>query len=213
VLAARELEPAVAQLAQAYGLGEPYRDPGVGQFGLANAVFAIGDTFLEVVCPVDPDVPGASTAARQLERAGGGLCGYMAMLQVEDLAAARERTRRAGVREVLSIEFDDVLEVHLHPADMRGAIVALTEPRPAESWRWGGEGWRERSVPGAVTGIEVATREPAATEARWSALAGAPIEGCRFVPAKGYEGIVAVELEREGRPAGAVELGQGRESA
>jgi hypothetical protein len=25
--------------------------------------------------------------------------------------------------------------MHLHPSDMRGAIVALSEPRPATSWR------------------------------------------------------------------------------
>ena len=43
VLVARELEPAAAELQAALGLAEPFRDPGVGMFGLANTVFAIGD--------------------------------------------------------------------------------------------------------------------------------------------------------------------------
>jgi hypothetical protein len=32
-------------------------------------------------------------------------------------------------------------EVHLHPADMRGAIVSMSAPAPPESWRWGGPDW------------------------------------------------------------------------
>ena len=113
-------------------------------------MFAIGDTFLEVVSPVGNEA-GAQTAARQLDRSGADVCGYMAMIQVDDLAAARERVRAAEVREVFEVELDDIAEVHLHPGDMR-AIVALSEPRPPASWRWGGEGWSERSVPGEVTG-------------------------------------------------------------
>ena len=49
VLAALDLEQTVEELRMEFGLGEPYRDPGVAYFGLANAVLAIGDTFLEVV--------------------------------------------------------------------------------------------------------------------------------------------------------------------
>ena len=46
VLVAGELEPAAAALRSALGLEEPFRDPGVGAFGLANVVFALGDCFL-----------------------------------------------------------------------------------------------------------------------------------------------------------------------
>src|SRR6185312_2950964 len=86
VLVAGELEPVVAMLQRELGLEEPFRDPGVGEFGLANAVFAIGDCFLEVVSPT---VPGTA-AGRQLERAGGD-GGYMVLFDLEDLEGARER--------------------------------------------------------------------------------------------------------------------------
>jgi hypothetical protein len=195
VLAARDLEPTVEHLRREFGLGDPYRDPGVAYFGLANAVFAVGDTFVEVVSPVKPDEPGARTAVRQLERSGAEVCGYMAMLQIDDLAAARERARAANVREVFEVELEDIAEVHLHPGDMRGAIVSLSLPQPAESWRWGGESWSARAVPGAITGITVAVADPDAVSARWATVAGGPVPGCRFAHDDSAPGIVEVELE------------------
>jgi len=193
VLAARDLDATVTWLRDEHGLGEPYHDPNVAYFGLANAVFAIGDTFLEVVSPVRADAP----AARQLERRDADLCGYMAMLQIDDLAGARTRVREANVREVFEVEYDDIAEVHLHPADVGGAIVSLSEPRPPSSWRWGGEDWQARSVPGAVTGITVAVTDPDAVSARWTALAGAT-PACTFVADERSPGIVAIELDRDG---------------
>jgi len=193
---ARELEPTIERLQEEFGLGEPYRDPAVGYFGLANAVFAIGDTFLEVVCPVRPGEPGARTAVRQLNRSGASVCGYMAMVQVDDLDGARERARAAGVREVFEIELPDIAEVHLHPADMRGAIVSMSVPRPADSWRWGGENWAERSVAGGITGITVAVEDPRAVGARWVAVAGGEIPGCTFLDAGARAaGIVEIDLK------------------
>ena len=193
VLVARDLDATVERLHGTLGLGEPYRDPAVAYFGLENAVFAIGDTFLEVVSPVG-DEAGARTAAGQLDRSGNDAAGYMAMIQIEDLAAARERVQAHAVREVFEVEFEDIAEVHLHPGDMR-AIVALSEPRPPESWRWGGEDWDERSVPGGVTGLTVAVQDPTAMAERWEGVSGGKIEGCRFTRDEGAPGIVEIELE------------------
>jgi hypothetical protein len=79
-LVARELEAGSASLRRALHLGEPFHDPGVGEFGLDNAVFSLGDTFLEVVAPVRAD----TTAGRYLARRGGD-GGYMAIFQVADV--------------------------------------------------------------------------------------------------------------------------------
>jgi hypothetical protein len=195
VLAARDLDATAERLRQQLGLGEPYRDPGVAHFGLANAVFAVGETFLEVVSPVDPQNPAARTADRQLERSGGDVCGYMVMLQVDDLTAARRRARAAGVREVFEVELDDIAEVHLHPADMRGAIVSLSVPEPPGSWRWGGAAWSQRSVAGRVAGIVIAIAEPDAVSERWADVAGGPVPGCTFVRDDQSSGLVEIQLE------------------
>src|ERR1700722_20325819 len=86
VLGAEELEPVAADLRSALGLGEPFRDPGVGEFGLANTVFALGDRFLEIVSPTRAD----TTAGRYLARHGGD-GGYMVIFDLEDLDGARSR--------------------------------------------------------------------------------------------------------------------------
>lgn len=195
VLAARDLDEAVERLRSDHGLGEPFGDPAVAHFGLRNAVFAIGDQFLEVVSPVRDD----ASAARLLDRRGGD-CGYMAMFQVDDLAAARARARDAGVREVFEVDLDDMTEAHLHPADMHGAIVSVSQPVPPDSWRWGGPGWRERSVAGEITGIAVAVADPQATAKRWADVVGGT-PGVEFVADSAESGITGVHVELAGEPA------------
>ena len=46
-LAAWDLEAAKRDL-EARGLRDPFRDPGVKEFGLDNAVYPVGDTFLDL---------------------------------------------------------------------------------------------------------------------------------------------------------------------
>src|SRR5947209_2971668 len=155
VIAARDLDAVAGQLRSKLGLGEPYRDPAVERFGLRNAVFALEDTFLEVVSPIRSDAP----AARLLERRGGDT-GYMLMFQVEDLSAARERARAAEVREVFDVSLDGMAEVHLHPGDMRGAIVSLSCPQPEDAWVWGGPDWNARTAPYRLTGATITVTQP-----------------------------------------------------
>jgi hypothetical protein len=175
VLVARDLDGVAGALREALGLGEPFADPGVGFFGLHNAVFALGDQFLEVIAPTQE----GTAAGRWLERHGDS--GYMVLFEVDDVGAARERAREAGAREVWSVDLDDIAASHLHPGDMGGAIVSVDQPRPAGEWRWGGPDWRERSVPGALAGVTVA----GADAARWEAVLGGPVPGVRHAPGDG----------------------------
>jgi hypothetical protein len=195
VLAVHDLDAVAVELRERLGLGEPYVDPGVGHFGLRNAVFALGDTFLEVISPREP----GTSAGRLLERRGGD-CGYMLMFQVDDLEAARGRARAQGVREVFEVALEDIDEVHLHPSDMRAAIVSLSTPRPAAAWRWGGSDWEDRSARGRVAGATVAVADPAAVAARWEAVLGAPAAeaGVRFALDERARGLIEVVLERDG---------------
>ncbi len=191
VLAARDLDAVVGQLRATLGLGEPYADPGVEHFGLRNAVFALGDTFLEVVSPIRPD----TSAGRLIERRGGD-CGYMLMFQVEDLAAARERVREHGVREVFEISLDDIEEVHLHPADVRAAIVSLSRPTPPESWRWGGPDWQARSAPLRITGATITVAQPVGVAALWQSILNAEFKdlGIRVSADEFERGLTEVVL-------------------
>jgi Glyoxalase-like domain len=202
VLAARDLDAVAGALRAWLGLGEPYADPGVEHFGLRNAVFALEDTFLEVVSPVRPD----TSAGRLIERRGGD-CGYMLMFQVADFDAARRRAASEGVREVFAVSLPDITEVHLHPADMRGAIVSLSQTLPPESWRWAGPDWRDRSAPLRLAGATLGVADPEAVAARWEEVIGAPLSeaGIRFLADQGERGPVEIVLAGEGH--GPAELG------
>jgi hypothetical protein len=170
VVAAQDLDAVAGELSQRLRLGEPYADPGVAHFGLRNAVFTLGDTFLEVVSPIQPD----TAAGRLIERRGGD-CGYMLMFQVDDLPGARSRAAEQGVREVFEVSLDDISEVHLHPGDMRAAIVSLSQPEPPGSWRWAGPGWEKRSASVGVAGATIAVAQPVAVTARWAEILGSEL--------------------------------------
>ena len=214
-LVARDCGRVAGELRRAFGWAQPFCDPGVGQFGLANAVFAVGDTFVEVVSPVRP----GTTAGRYLERRGGD-GGYMAIFQVPDLAAARDRVAGLGVRVVWTADLPDIAATHLHPKDVPGAIVSLDWAAPQESWRWAGPSWTgrapERSALG-VRGLTIEVNDPPAAARRWAAVLGIAVTGggqativelaawgqrLRFVPARaaGGEGITAVTIA--GLPGG-----------
>jgi hypothetical protein len=209
VLVAAELEPVETALRSALELDEPFRDPGVGVFGLSNVVFAVGDCFLEVVSPTQPD----TAAGRYLARHGDG--GYMVIFDLEDLDGARDRAAALDVRVVWQIDLPDISGTHLHPADMRGAIVSLDRSEPYGTWRWGGPQWTGRTGQGAagrLAGITIAVLDPHAVAARWAEVLGLAVgdgdmpalalDGgeVRFEPAdtERAEGLVEIAVERPG---------------
>jgi hypothetical protein len=199
VLVAPTLEPAVGTLRRLFQLGEGFRDPGVGEFGLVNTVFAVGDTFLEVVAPK----ADGTTAGRFLERRGEG--GYMVIVQVDSLEEARSRVTEQGVRVVWQAEREEIRGIHLHPRDVGGAILSLDEARPADSWHWAGPRWHDEintSVVSEIVAVELQGENPAAMAKRWSEILARPTKkkkagvwtismdrgAIRFVPAEDGRG-------------------------
>ena len=171
VFVVRDLAASSRRLAALLALDPPFRDPGVAEFGIDNAVFAFGDQFVELISPVR----AGTAAGRHLERRGEG--GYMLILQTDDFDGARARLRTTGVRTVWEKELPDIRAMHLHPKDVGGAIVSIDEPVPPASWRWGGPAWcvqdgargRQR-----VVGVTVEAADPGAMAARWAEVLGRP---------------------------------------
>lgn len=220
-LAARALAPVAGALQRELDLGAPFHDEGVGHFGLENSVFAVGDTFLEVVAPVQE----GTTAGRYLDRRGGD-AGYMAIFQVPDLAAARQRVEGLGVRVVWEASLPDIASMHLHPKDVPGAIVSLDAVDPPGAWRWGGPAWTAtvpRHEAGGLRGIVVRAQDPTTVARLWADLLDVPVIGgdvpvigldggrqqLRFVPAgtAADEGISEVTVSRPGATARALDIG------
>ncbi len=165
-LVARDLEPAIKELSDALGIEVGYRDPGIAEFGLVNAVFPVGDAFLEIVSPVQE----GTTAGRLLDKHGGDY-GYMVIMQLSDLDAARARLDGLNVRVVWKADLRDAAGTHLHPKDVGGTILSLDWMDPPESWRWAGPDWEQHvrtDVVSGLSGVTLAVEDPGATASRWA---------------------------------------------
>jgi len=175
VYVASDLEASIAELGQALGAGVVFRDPGVAEFGLHNAMFRVGDQFVEIVSPTT----GGTTAGRLLDkRSGDG--GYMVMLQTDDLAGLEGGFDAEGIRVILDArtsgsDGSTIRGLHLHPKDIGSAILSIDEAKPADSWLWAGEDWASEpkaTVVSAVTGVVIQSGDPELTGARWAAALG-----------------------------------------
>ena len=170
-LVAHDLQNARADIVAVLGLGADYADPGVGHFGLENAVWPIGDTFLEVVSPKQP----GTTAGRLLDKRGGD-GGYMTIFQTPDIAASRARAAGHGVRFVWTTDRDDgVHGDHLHPKDTGGALISIDQMTPPERWEWGGPDWEtavRTEVSLSIVGAAIQAEDPDAMSRRWADILG-----------------------------------------
>ena len=202
VLVGADLEAVVSQLTSALGIEVAYRDPGVGAFGLINAVMPVGDQFLEVVSPARED----TTAGRYLQRRGGD-GGYMVIIQVPDLDAARRRVEDLGIRVVWEGQVPGIRGMHLHPADIGGAIVSLDEADPSDDWPWAGPDWKAHvsaPVVGGITAAEVQSDDPYAMARRWGqVLSVDPVDGPDGSPVLGLDaGVIRFVQPRDDRGPG-----------
>ncbi len=172
-LIAQDLEKTIQQVQESLGIAVSFRDPGVEVFGLANAVFPIGETFLEVVSPETED----SAGRRYLDRRGGD-SGYMVMLQTEDLAADRTRVAAAEFRVAWEVALDDAAAIHLHPKDTGGAILSFDQMAERSAWRWAGPDWRSHMRTDRVceiVGVDLEAAKPEVLAQRWSRALGIPV--------------------------------------
>ncbi len=212
-LVARELAPIVDTFRDVFGLEVCHRDPGVGKYGLENALFPIGNGFLEVVAPVRD----GTTAGRYLERRGGD-GGYMVITQCADLAKRRARCEAVGVRVANEIRYPEYQELQLHPRDVGAAMLSFSRqeggeaadgpwhPAAARSTRASGQ-----AIVNVMSGAELQSDDPERLARRWSEVMELPLTRgerslpvialddakLRFVPATDGrgEGLAGLDLE------------------
>lgn len=202
VLAAWKRDPVAEQLEEQIGFKDGYNDPNVIAFGLENVVYSTGDTFVEIVSPVQEN----TAAGRSLDKHGEG--GYMAIFQVPDISSVRRRVSEMDIRVVWHAELDDITAMHLHPKDIGGAIVSIDQPEPPQSWRWAGPRWIGADVPqqpGGVRGMTVRDRDPLSLAGRWGQVLGVAVQpdddGAALVLDEGRQCVRFAHLEtgeREG---------------
>jgi hypothetical protein len=210
-LVARELKPVQQDLEQVLGLAVCFNDPGVGHFGLENALFPVGNQIIEVVAPIQENTAGGRYLDR---RKGDG--GYMVITQCDDHPPRRARVEQLGIRIVGQFDDEGFTDIQLHPADTGGSFLEIDQQEGGEAldgrWSPAGPDWHQAvrtDVVSAITGAELQCDDPDRVAARWSEIVEIPTEsrdgvptlplqnaGLRFVPvADGRgEGLGGIDL-------------------
>ena len=157
-------DPIVSDLNKLFGLEVAFNDPGVGHFGLENAVMPLGTDFLEVVSPIEED----TTAGRYLHKRGGD-GGYMVIIQVDDFDKSKSLVHDNEIEIVWDTDLPEAKAIHLHPKQMGGAIVSLDWMNPKESWKWAGPEWNNHITDDikGIDGIEIQASNPEEMFNRW----------------------------------------------
>lgn len=180
-LVAEKLQPIEEELADVLGITVAHRDPGVGNFGLENALLPVGNQLLEVVAPVRENTAGG----RYLERRGGD-GGYMVITQCDDHIPRRARAEALGIRIVGQFETSEFRHMQLHPRDTGGSFFEIDEQLgdrchdPDGPWEPAGPDWHGYRRLDRVTGIvaaEVQCDDPDKIAARWSEISEIALTG------------------------------------
>ena len=157
-------DPIVSGLNKLFGLEVAFNDPGVGHFGLENAVMPLGTDFLEVVSPIEEN----TTAGRYLQKRGGD-GGYMVIIQVDDFDKTKSLVHDNEIEIVWDTDLPEAKAIHLHPKQMGGAIVSLDWMNPKESWKWAGPEWNKYITDDikGIDGVEIQANNPEEMFNRW----------------------------------------------
>src|SRR5262249_26100750 len=111
-LVAHQLEPVLSDFHDVLGLEVCFRDPGVKEFGLHNALMPVGNQFIEVVSPIQENTAGGRYLDR---RKGDG--GYMTIMQCDTHPPRRKRVDQMGIRLVADSDTKTYTLMQLHPRD------------------------------------------------------------------------------------------------
>lgn len=175
-LAVEDLFAAEIALEALFGLTMPFRDPDVEQFGLCNALYAMGGSYLELVAPVSE----VASVRRFLAR-GENRGVYLVAFDCENLNAARERADNLGLRKIFETSRCNGSGFQLHPGDCSGVILGFDHHR-GDADRFGPYAWADDSLSALVNraaveleSITLTTFAPTEDAKTWSAMLGKPV--------------------------------------
>jgi hypothetical protein len=183
-LVAPELERAVADIETIFGVKTCFRDPAVAKYGLVNALFPFGRTFLEIVAPTEQ----GTAAGRFLERSGG-IGGYMAIFSCDDVERRRAHAETIGIGIAHTMDYDEFFGIQLHPRDCRAAMIEFDRTRDGEDpdgpYHPAGHHWQDfvtTDVVRTITAIDVESPQPQDLAAHWSRIVERPLEEGLTIP-------------------------------
>jgi hypothetical protein len=185
-LAVADLDPAMADLESIFGVALAYRDPLVEAYGVRNAVYPFGLSFVELVAPLADD-----DAAARFVRRGPARGAYMAIFNCDDPAPYRERARALGIRIVAEVAHPGFGSIQLHPRDARATMIEF-DHTPGEDdlqgpyYPAGGRSWTAAlrlDRVAAVPEVELCAPDPAGLASHWSRILARPVRDDGSAPA------------------------------
>jgi Glyoxalase-like domain len=201
------LEPAVDEVRAILGLEVCYQDPNVGKWGLTNALFPLGNDFLEIVAPHQTD----TSAGRYLARRGGN-GGYMAIFQSPDARVERERIAGMGVSFIHEADRPGPYHAtQFHPKYLGGILASIEScglpdayRDPAGPWYPAGTAWKPHVRTDRVRrllAVELQAENPQALAGTWSRVLNVPVT---------QDGQGRLQLQFENLPVRCVHAEDGR---
>jgi methylmalonyl-CoA/ethylmalonyl-CoA epimerase len=122
-IAVQDLDDAIERYRRTLGVDPAHRER-VEDQGVEEVLFAVGDSFIQLLGALGPDTP----VGRFLADRGPGV--HHVAYRVDDVAAALAHLRDEGVRlidEVPKRGSRDTLIAFVHPKDMDGVLVELVQ--------------------------------------------------------------------------------------
>ena len=220
-----DLAKVAGDFERAFGLPIIYRDPSVRKYGLSNALFPFGDSFLELVEPAEP----SASAYRHRERLGGD-GGYMLIFQGADALADRKKLVARGLTVIEAFGGDSGIPVssdpviakrieelsrryaatHFHPRDFSGLLVSLDSVTGLD-WKDPYGFWPPAETDGppanrdlGIAEVTIDHPDAAAAADRWNDLLGATPSAPNTVS---FTGSNIVFRQKESKVARIAEIG------
>ena len=168
VIAAKERNQLASQICEVFDLEIAFYDPGIIHFGLENVLIPVGNTFIEIVSPIEEN----TTAERFLnKRSGDG--GYMVIIEVDDFVKEKNRILGNNIKIVWEADRNEngvhAQAIHLHPKQVGGAILSLDQMKPKSAWLWAGHEWESHinnTSSNCLVGVHIQSSLPKALISR-----------------------------------------------
>ena len=128
---------------------EPSAHGAIPEFGTIYAMLPVGGQFMQIVQPVQDDIP----AARYLAQRGPGF--YAVIFESAQGLRARDEAEALGMPVVWSQETDSLISVQFRPDTLAQTLVGVDTAKVPGAWPLAGADWPVHLRTTMVTGIHV----------------------------------------------------------
>jgi len=168
-VATLELEQDITLFTKILGVPPCHRSR-LDHFGLENAMFAIGGSFIELVAPTQDE-----TAVHRFLNRNQGLGGYMAIFDCDDVKRHKSLAQNRNISIVYERSTPEADLLQLSPKDTGVTMLEFDHHTGGEdrlsAYEWAGENWQKHLNPDLdITEVTMTCRDPELTHSKWGSL-------------------------------------------